>query len=58
MSMTLNRPAYKGLLKEDLGWLEKQPRTLEREHIAALLRDEIKELSIYKRATKIQTGGK
>lgn len=34
----LNRPAYEQLLREDLDWLLKQPRTLERDHIADVLR--------------------
>lgn len=32
MTMKLNRPAYDKLVEEDLEWLEKQPRTLERPH--------------------------
>lgn len=31
---TLNRDAFQKLIDEDLAWLLKQPRTLEREHIA------------------------
>jgi len=33
MPMTLNRTAFVQLLNEDLEWLKRQPRTLERDHI-------------------------
>ena len=35
--MPLNREAYTKLVDEDLTWLRKQPRTLERDHIEAVL---------------------
>jgi hypothetical protein len=35
---TLNGPAYKRLVEEDLKWLLAQPRTLERDHIETILR--------------------
>lgn len=38
MPCELNRSAYEQLLREDLEWLLAQPRTLERDHIADLLR--------------------
>jgi hypothetical protein len=38
MSSTLNRQAYEQLIAEDLEWLLKQPRSLERDHIEAILR--------------------
>jgi hypothetical protein len=41
MPTTINREAYAKLIAGDLAWLEQQPRTLEREHIAAVLRDSI-----------------
>lgn len=39
MTMKLNRSAYEQLVREDIEWLEKQPRTLEREHILAIVKD-------------------
>lgn len=38
MSGILNRPAYERLFNEDIEWLLRQPRTLEREHIRDCLR--------------------
>ncbi len=38
MPCELNRAVYEQLLREDLEWLLKQPRTLERDHIEYLLR--------------------
>lgn len=38
MGTTLNRDAYEKLIAEDIEWLMKQPRTLERDHIAKVLR--------------------
>lgn len=38
MSGKLTRHAYESLIREDLEWLMKQPRTLEREHIAAIVK--------------------
>jgi hypothetical protein len=37
----LNKEGYSQLIKEDIAWLEKIPRTLEREHIIAVLRASI-----------------
>lgn len=34
---TMNRDAYAKLLAKDLEWLRKQPRTMAREHIEAVL---------------------
>lgn len=39
MSGRLLRHAYEKLIAEDLEWLAKQPRSLERDHIAAVLRE-------------------
>jgi hypothetical protein len=39
MPTTLNRSAYEKLVAEDLEWLLKQPRTVERDHIEHILRD-------------------
>jgi hypothetical protein len=36
--MKLNRKAYAQLIQEDIWWLLKQPRTLEREHILLILK--------------------
>lgn len=35
----MNRPAFEKLIAENLNWLLKQERTLERNHIEAILRD-------------------
>jgi hypothetical protein len=37
MSIDLTREAYQKLVNEDIEWLLKQPRTLEREHIEAIV---------------------
>lgn len=34
----LNRRAYEGLIAEDLAWLESVPRTLERDHVIAIVK--------------------
>lgn len=34
----LNRHAYQRLINEDLEWLSRQPRSLEREHIEVIVR--------------------
>lgn len=36
--MRLSRAAYQRLVDEDVAWLLRQPRTLEREHIIAVVR--------------------
>lgn len=41
MSLTLNKSAYARLIEEDIEWLLKQPKTLEREHIVAVLKESI-----------------
>lgn len=40
--MQLNRQAYQKLVDEDLEWLSKQPRTLEREHIEIIVRNSVR----------------
>ena len=35
---TINSPTYKKLIDENLEWLLKMPRTLERDHIEQVLR--------------------
>lgn len=37
MSSKMNKAAYQQLIAEDLAWLGKQPRTLEREHIKLII---------------------
>lgn len=39
MDTTMNRSAFEKLIAENLDWLLKQERTLERNHIEAILRD-------------------
>lgn len=39
MPTTLNRKAFEKLVEEDIEWLLKQPRTLERDHVEQILRD-------------------
>jgi hypothetical protein len=42
MASTLNRPAFVQLIMEDLEWLATTPRTLEREHIKAILEERLR----------------
>ena len=37
MGTTLNKASYEKIIEEDIAWLKKQPRTLEREHILKVL---------------------
>lgn len=37
MGTTLNRRAYERMIQEDLTWLMQQPRSLERDHIEAII---------------------
>lgn len=37
MGLTVNLEAFQKLVAEDIGWLMKQPRTLERDHILGIL---------------------
>ncbi len=41
MGTTMNSDAYKKIIEEDLEWLDKQPRTLEREHIRKIVEHSI-----------------
>lgn len=41
MSTILNKSAYSKLVEEDIAWLESLPRTLERDHVVAILRESI-----------------
>lgn len=38
----LTQDAFKNLVDGDIEWLERQPRTLEREHILMILRDAVR----------------
>jgi hypothetical protein len=50
MGTTMNKQAYARLVEENLEWLLKQPRGLERDHIEAMLRTELREFAIYDRS--------
>jgi hypothetical protein len=39
--LKLNKEAYQELVDEDIAWLEQFPNTLERRHIALVLRDSV-----------------
>lgn len=41
MTTRLNRQAYQQLVDEDVAWLEKQPRTLEREHVILIVKSSV-----------------
>lgn len=41
MSMQICKEAYQKLINEDLQWLLKQPKSLERDHIEAVLRKSV-----------------
>jgi predicted chitinase len=41
MAGKLNQHAYERLVAEDIAWLEKQPRTLEREHVIGIVRESV-----------------
>ena len=42
MSMVVNAEAYRKLIREDIAWLDKMPRTLERDHILQVLECQIR----------------
>lgn len=42
MSMQICKDAYQKLIDEDIEWLFRQPRDLERDHIEAVLRKSVK----------------
>lgn len=44
MAGKLNRWGYARLIKENLEWLDKQPRTLERDHIREIVLWSVKQL--------------
>lgn len=41
MGFIMNKIAYVEMVEQDIDWLMKQPRTLEREHIVAVLRNSV-----------------
>ena len=41
MGMMINREAYQKLIDEDIEWLMKQPRSLERDHIVSVLKNSV-----------------
>lgn len=46
MSIQICREAYQNLVNGDLQWLLKQPESLERDHIEAVLRKSVKLLYV------------
>lgn len=38
MSDQVTRSAYEGMIREDIEWLERQPRTLERDHVIEIVK--------------------
>ena len=44
MGMKVNREAYQKLIDEDIEWILKQPRTLERDHIVSVLKNSVERL--------------
>ena len=44
MGMMVNREAYQKLIDEDIEWLLKQPRSLERDHIVSVLKNNVEQI--------------
>ena len=44
MGMIVNREAYQKLIDEDIEWLMKQPRNLERDHIVSVLKNSVERI--------------
>ena len=44
MGMIVNREAYQKLIDEDIEWLLKQPRSLERGHIVSVLKNSVERI--------------
>ena len=44
MGMKVNREAYQKLIDEDIVWLLKQPRSLERDHIVSVLKNSVERI--------------
>ncbi len=41
MGTTMNKTAFEKLIQENLDWLERQPRSLEREHIKEIVKQSV-----------------
>ena len=44
MGMIVNREAYQKLIDEDIEWVLKQPRSLERDHIVSVLKNSVERI--------------
>ena len=44
MGMIVNREAYQKLIDEDIEWLLKRPRSLERDHIVSVLKNSVERI--------------
>ena len=44
MGMKVNREAYQKLIDEDVVWILKQPRSLERDHIVSVLKNRVERI--------------
>ena len=44
MRMVVNREAYQKLIDEDVVWILKQPRNLERDHIVSVLKNSVERI--------------
>ena len=44
MGMMVNCEAYQKLIDEDIVWLLKQPRSLERDHIVSVLKNSVERI--------------
>lgn len=53
MSTMLNSEAYRKLLDEDVMWLKQQRRTLERDHIEAILQSHRSDAMLYIHAREV-----
>lgn len=45
--LQLNKESYKKLLQENLDWLLKQPRSLERDHIEQMIQYEMQHFTVH-----------
>lgn len=52
MGTTLNIDTYKRIVQEDIDWLEKQPHSLEKDHILSMLKNELLHLPLYYNSIK------
>ena len=44
MEMMINREDYQKLIDEDIEWILKQPRSLERDHIVSVLKNSVERI--------------